>query len=295
MNRTRTISLCFLLMAATTSFAQQERLPIVQLPLSGDLHFSLQCGFGDVGDFSMSTANWNKYTPDFQIPADSLNYSSGEMMNLYTHTYTLATVEYSYKWKFMNAKKIVSSYGIVLGSGVGYSANQNWYKMESFPLDTLTSSQTGNQIYIDSTTSHYKGRSFNSSELIVGITQRFQTNPNRRVSLHFGINAMLGFSVNEQITTYSYESTSVYPYFDGYYTDEQSDYQQQTVASAPSVRSLLVQVPLELSIRPWLRKEALSSLSVGVSVRPSLKYVSVLGEKNTSYGNWYGLLLRYSI
>lgn len=260
-------------------------------------------GFGNTYSTGLSNETWNKYTPDFVIPADSLGYqqnsysmySYGEPATILSiNSYVLGSVHVSYRNAFLDAKKIRSSLGIVFGSGIGYQSDQNWTKSETLTVDILTSSQTGQQFTVDSTYNHAIGRSYMANEFMFGVSHFFQTDPLRRFSLYLGMSASYGFSVNSRLYTYESNWSSVEPSL-GSTNSYENEFQRTEVADAPKSHSIALQIPVELSYRPWKNGKALQGLSVALSFRPTFKHFVIADKKANAASSWFGLTLRLTI
>ena len=152
-------------------------------PKNRNIELALQTGFGDFYSVGLSDETWNNYTPGFVVPDDSSQQNGYQMYSgtLFSVTsYVLGSVHVSYRNAMLDAKKIRSSFGLTFGSGVGYRTEQSWTKSETFTIDTLTSSQTGQQYAVDSTHQRTVGRSYEANDFMIGLSHFFQTNPARR-------------------------------------------------------------------------------------------------------------------
>ncbi|MES2555140.1 MAG: hypothetical protein V4604_03265 [Bacteroidota bacterium] len=267
------------------------------------VEIAISTGFANPYSAGISDETWNKYTPDFVIPADSLNfqqnsysmYSFSEPATiLATNSYVLGSVHVSYRNAFLDAKKIRSSLGIVFGSGIGYESNQNWTRTEIITIDTLTSSQTGQQYTVDST--HYQtiGRSYSANEFMFGVSHFFQTDPLRRFSLYVGVSANVGFSVNSRLYTYESNWSTVDPSLESTNQGE-NELDQKEIADAPKSHSVALQIPLELSFRPWKNGKTLQGLAFGITVRPTFKHFVIADQKANRASSWYGVTMRLAI
>lgn len=269
-------------------------------PENRSVEIALTTGYSDSYWASISNTTWNKYAPDFAIPADSSGYMQGNSSgypygNPYSiSSYVLGSVHVSYKNAFLDAKKIRSSVGLVFGSGIGYRSDQSWTKSESFTIDTLTSSQTGEQYTVDSTYAQGMGRSYEANDFMIGVSHFFQTNPMRRFSLHLGITASYGFSVNARMSTYQYDWSSVTPTL-GVNDSDESTYYRTEITDAPKSHSLTLQLPVELSFRPWKNGKMLQGLSLALAYRPTLKHFVIADQKATNISSWLGMTLRFTI
>lgn len=91
--------------------------------------------------------------------------------------------------------------------GFTFSPGKSFYggsfKENRFPFDTLVSSQTGENIYIDSVITESNGVFYNSDQIRLNASLIFSTNPEKRWALYSGIGVTAGISLNQN-TTVSY-------------------------------------------------------------------------------------------
>ena len=135
-------------------------------------------------------------------------------------------------------------------------------------------------------------RNYRAQDFLIGITQRFETNPTKRFSFNYGIDVLFGFSGNGRIST-SHSQYITYTPVVGTYGSTTDTYQTDYDETAgPKYRSMNVQFPLELAVRPFLRKSGWSAFSMGFSVRPTLQWYRLDDEKGTLFSPWCGMVLR---
>lgn len=83
---------------------------------------------------------------------------------------------------------------------------------ETFRIDTLTSSQTGEQLFVDSFSTHSYNASYSQEQLRLDASLLFRYNADKRWSFYGGIGANFGLSYNGQTSVNQYVS----PYGSGY-------------------------------------------------------------------------------
>jgi hypothetical protein len=83
---------------------------------------------------------------------------------------------------------------------------------ETFRIDTLTSSQTGEQFFVDSFSTHSYNASYSQEQLRLDASLLFRYNADKRWSFYGGIGANFGLSYNGQTSVNQYVS----PYGSGY-------------------------------------------------------------------------------
>lgn len=91
----------------------------------------------------------------------------------------------------------------------GMAMSRTLRKEVKAPYDTLTSSQTGEMIFIDSVTSEYYNMHYQNEQLRLHLSIIFRTNPNARWSLYggAGINAGMSFNARTEISYTQKKST----------------------------------------------------------------------------------------
>ena len=94
----------------------------------------------------------------------------------------------------------MSNYGVL-------SANGSY--TETAPYDTLTSSQTGQQIFIDSSFNRSYNMDYSTQQLRLDGAMIFRMFPEKRWSLHTGFGASLGMSYRSTTNIQYWESSSV--------------------------------------------------------------------------------------
>lgn len=156
----------------------------------------------------------------------------------------------------------------------GISLYNSYYKDERFPYDTLTSSRTGNQTYVDSVSYEGYDMNYHSDNIMLDVSLVFRTNPEARWSFYGGVGVMGGVSVNSTTTIYHYEDAYIEQsgngnyYGGGYYNDEYSN-QLETVRNE---NSFLISgyVPMGVDFRLGKRGELWKRTHLFFEIRPSL-------------------------
>jgi len=74
-----------------------------------------------------------------------------------------------------------------------------------------------------------------------------------------------------------------------------NEFHRTDVADAPKSHSMTLQLPVELSFRPWKNGKALQGLSFALAFRPTLKHFVIADQKATNISGWLGMTLRLTI
>lgn len=127
--------------------------------------------------------------------------------------------------------------GLTYTNGISLS-NDQW-KDEYHPYDTLTSSQTGNQTFIDSVYSDQYYMSYNSDNIVLDVSLLLRTNPETRWAFYSGAGIMAGVSINSSTHIEHYESSYIenssgHPYYGGSYTDHNYTSESETIRNKNS-------------------------------------------------------------
>jgi hypothetical protein len=148
---------------------------------------------GTLADFKLLAPNsvlLNSNMADFKQSNSTFFYTS----NANTMFSVMLGIQFSdkQKTKYKNSPQL--RVGITYSSGTTFSGSL--YNEERKPYDTLTSSQTGQTILIDSLLTKNLGMNYSSEQLRFDASLIFRTNPEARWSLYSGIGLTAGLSIN---------------------------------------------------------------------------------------------------
>jgi hypothetical protein len=167
----------------------QEKTPRVRIS-----EFHLQTGFQYYPAETSSLEDFRKLAPNSILLKEDLpSYNS---FGYYNGRGNFSSVQLGLTFK--NHPNALLRVGL---SNMGVSGLQNSYsKQDYFPYDTLTSSLTGEQTFIDSVSSQSYFMNHSSRQIRLDAALIFRTDASARWSLFAGIGASLG--VNYNATTY---------------------------------------------------------------------------------------------
>ncbi len=169
----------------------QEKTPRVRIS-----EFHLQTGFQYYPNGTTSLEDFQKLAPNsILLKEDLSSYSS--FGNYYNGAGNFSSVHLGLTFK--NHPNALLRVGIT--NMLGVSGLQNGFTKEDyFPYDTLTSSATGEQTFIDSVSSQSYFMNHSSRQIRLDAALIFRTDASARWSLFAGIGASLG--VNYNATTF---------------------------------------------------------------------------------------------
>jgi hypothetical protein len=81
-------------------------------------------------------------------------------------------------------------------------------KTEKVPYDTLTSSQSGQTVYLDSVKTHSYSMNYKSQEIRLDVSLIYRTNPTARWSVYGGVGVEVGTTVSSYTSIYYNENNS---------------------------------------------------------------------------------------
>ncbi len=187
-------------------------------------------------------------------------------------------------FKMRNKEK--SGYGnSSLRLGVGYSTgssfSSSFFDDERSPYDTLTSSQTGNHIFVDSVTNRYLNVNYFSDYVRLDVAYIIRTGGNTHWSLYggFGIRGSLGFNGYTSVEYVEFKGTEMERQdFNGYYPFG-SDYEQTTsereTFSEGSSFGGAMYIPLGIDVKLGKTNDFWKRIHLFAEGRPGLDFQKV--------------------
>lgn len=159
----------------------------------------------------------------------------------------------------------------------GTSLTGSLYKNERKRYDTLTSNQTGQVTYIDSTTDHYYNMNYTSEQLRFDGSLIFRTNPQNRWSLYTGLGFTAGISFNAQ-TEISYDKINKTEVV--YATNTPSQYYGANNFKSERYRSknnfgFLTYLPMGIDFRIGNKREFWKQIHLFYELRPLVNVTSI--------------------
>lgn len=171
---------------------------------------------------------------------------------------------------------------MTLRAGVGYSNRTllglSMGQTERFAYDTLTSSLTGQQYFVDSAVNRSLFAYYNTQFLSLESSLIFRTNSEARWSLYGGVGLSLGFGFNGKtdITRYEYstiESQVSYNYSDTY------DYKSESNSVANSY-FFGINAPLGVDFRIGKTREFWNRIHLAYELRPGIAVYTIPGTES---------------
>ncbi|HBG70185.1 MAG: hypothetical protein A2W93_10635 [Bacteroidetes bacterium GWF2_43_63] len=262
-----------MMFALTSVFAQSDSKPRIRIS-----DIMVQGGMQNFNNFSLDQSDFIKLAPgDPFLLTDFSDYtksrSTGASSGLFAVTIGL---------KFLDTEHDSYRANPVLRLGI-FNARTSpdgifYSKDEYFRYDTLTSSATNQQYFVDSvSTSHYEMH-YSSEHLGLTASVQFSTNPEKRVSLYAGAGLIAAFSFNNTTEVANYEygsfvSDDIFYNSSGHYS---SDYDYKSIFYTNKTTTLMsFGVPLGFDFRMGRSHYFWNQIHLVYEIRPSVTMTDI--------------------
>lgn len=169
---------------------------------------------------------------------------------------------------------------------------------ETFRIDTLTSSQTGDQFFIDSFSTHSYNANYSQEQLRLDASLLFRYNADKRWSFYGGIGANFGLSYNA--TTQIHQRVSPYgnTYGFGLFNDifiDSGSHEQETFENKGGF-GFGVYAPLGVDFQVGKKRNFWMPIHLYMELRPGFNVNQIAGIGTSfSAGNFSNVGLRFQI
>ncbi len=257
------VTLLAALVLSTAAFSQ--KIIITELHISNGTGYGSKIN-GSIDDFKILAPNSSILAMDFsQYNSQSFPAFQSPGMNL--------SSSYSLQLGLQCAKMPKATYrvGITHVSNAGLLSARGSYS-QSFPYDTLTSSQTGEQIFIDSSNSKYYQMNHSNQQIRIDGAMIFRMFPEKRWSLHTGLGASIGMSYqsNTDISYWESSNMSSGNYY-GHQNIERESYKNKNSIGAS------LYIPMGIDFGIGKKREFWMPFHLYIESRPSLNINSING------------------
>ena len=242
----------------------QEKTPRVRIS-----EFHLQTGFQYYPAETTSLEDFQKLAPNSILLKEDL--PSSNSFGYYNSRGNFSSVQLGLTFK--NHPNALLRVGI---STMGVSGLQNSYsKQDYFPYDTLTSSATGEQTFIDSVSSQSYFMNHSSRQIRLDAALIFRTDASARWSLFAGIGASLG--VNYNATTYiSYYMNNYINGQDGNYYGYSNNGSEKTESfTTKNYLTTTAFIPMGVDFRIGKNQAFWKRLHLYYEIKPSISMTQI--------------------
>ncbi|WP_343632586.1 hypothetical protein [Fluviicola sp.] len=258
-------------------------------------------------NFDYTNAEWEKMTPGFEIP-DSLK-PMDHQLNFNDNIRSISNGSYyMFSFSFINNKKMnqadrkfLATTTIHLGYGPEIAARKDWYHENKQVIDTLSSSQTGQEFYVMGNRNQSISKIYHSQTLVFGAGEHIATNPNRIFQFETGLDVLCLLSLSSRIKasyidTYIVEGLPQDPnggYYPAYPYPATEDIRTETFSSKVTA-GLIMRVPLEISFKLSRTSPVASRMRIGAELNPGLTTVFTGGLITSNFNVSGGMNFRFA-
>lgn len=257
------VTLLAALVLSTAAFSQKIKI--------SEIHISNGTGFG--GQINGSIDDFKILAPNSSILAMDFSQYYPQGFPTYQTRGMNMSSSYSLQLGLQCAKmpKVTYRVGITHVSNAGTLSAHGAYS-QSFPYDTLTSSQTGEQTFIDSSSSKYYHMNHSNQQIRLDGAMIFRMFPEKRWSIHTGLGASIGMSYQSNTEISYWESYSVSS--GNYYYSQNGE--RESFKNKNSIGASLY-IPFGVDFGIGKKREFWMPFHLYVETRPSLNINSING------------------
>ncbi len=260
-------------------------------------------GMANSVEFDFTRSQWDKMTPGFDIP-DSLTTSfNGVDINDNNYS-TSANQYYMFSFSLINGaakqpgRKFLATTTFHLGYGPELRAEKRWYHENRQIIDTLTSSQNGQEYYVYGNRNQTIAKRYTSRSIVFGIGQHIATNPARLFQFETGFDLLCMMSIlSETRASYldSYQVEGIAENGPGFgYPQPVLNEARGETFSNKLIPGVIMRVPLEMSFKLSRKSPVASRMRIGAELNPGLATVFTGGLITTNFNMTGGMNFRFA-
>jgi hypothetical protein len=264
---TRTIQLlCFYFLCTGVLFAQDE---VKSIRIS-EFHFQNGIGFNSSQHYGLG---------DFMLLAPNSVLLNNDLTGFQSNNYFMFNGSQGSNYQSLQLglsfKKSPSPIWRIGISNVSLgSISRDFSKTTTTTYDTLTSSQTGQQYFLDSTYSENYNMRYSAQQLRLETSLIYRTDPTKRWSVYTGLGASFGVSYNAQ-TVVEYTSYNNASTMSEYYsTTEQGESKLEYFENKMNF-STSIFIPMGVDFRMGKNREFWKRLHLYYEMKPSITYTAI--------------------
>lgn len=189
-----------------------------------------------------------------------------------------------------------------IGSNFGVRRYYDFYKSESFAVDTFQSVNGNPDIYADSMIQRFASYYENFFDLNFSISYLFKTDVNKRVHLYAGVGAEYGVTLSYYITVDKYEARSINYYEKGnkpdedsgtyYYfsSDYTSSYSSQKTSMKNAAHFIRTFIPMGINFRISNNNSFFKHVNIFSEFSPGIEF-QIVPDDQTYVNPYFGVAL----
>jgi hypothetical protein len=261
-----------------TIFGQEEQTKTVNKISISEIY--IQTGFFSERNTIGTLTDFKLLAPQsVLLNSDFTGYSSSNGFNLTSNTMfsVMLGIQFSDKQKTTYKKNPLLRLGVSYFSGTTLTGSL--YKEDRKTYDTLTSTQTGQTVYVDSVTTKSSGMNYSSEQLRFDGSLIFRTNPEARWSLFTGIGITAGLSINANTEIYYSKSDRTETRFpsgnsSSSYSSYGGDWKTEKFRNKNNF-GLSTYIPMGIDFRIGKKREFWKQTHLFYELRPGINITSI--------------------
>jgi hypothetical protein len=258
--------LCFYFLYSGVIFAQDE---VKSIRIS-EFHFQNGIGFNSGQHFGL--ADYKILAPSSELLTNDFSTFQGNEYFIFngptSSSYQTIQLGLTFKSNPNPLWRIGISH-ICLGD-----ISKGFSKSTIVPYDTLTSSQTGQQYFLDSTYSENYNTRYSAQQLRLETSLIYRTDPSKRWSVYTGLGASFGISYNAQ-TVIEYTSYNNASTMNEYYTTTEQGKNIVEYFQNKMNFSTAIFIPMGVDFRMGKNREFWKRLHLYYEMKPSITYTAI--------------------
>lgn len=252
---------------------------------------------------NFAATDWNNAVTNFeQVESGftSLNQSSYYWNYSNPFTYLRGTFDFGNR---TNDNWVKPKIAFTFGAFNNIYLSENFDQYKRFRYDTLTSSQTGNQTFVDSVYQINRHRSFDAKMISFGIGAHFEKAITKRFSAEFGFDVLYTFTMNSRVSAHQYTSsgTTTNTIIDSYYTNYnyygfnygQGEKLPTNELAKMNVSIFSLQLPIEFNMLLSTKENIFNQFKLGVTYNPTFTFAQLNDVKKNYFSAPVGVVLKY--
>jgi hypothetical protein len=252
---------------------------------------------------NFSATDWNTAVTNFeQVESGYSTISQSSYYWNYSNpfTYLRGTFDYGNR---TNDSWVKPKLAFTFGAFNNIYLSNNFDQYKQFRYDTLTSSQTGNQTFVDSVYQINRHRSFDAKMISFGIGAHFEKAITKRFSAEFGFDVLYTFAMNSRVSAHQYTSsgTTTNTVIDSYYSNYnyygfnygRGENLPTNESAKMNVSILSIQLPIEFNMLLSTKENIFNQFKLGVTYNPTFSFATLNEVKRSYFSAPVGVTLKY--
>ena len=282
-----------LLFIAFLTFSNlNAQIKITQIHINSGSFMDIDNSKNQLSDFSLLAPGSDILSKDFSAYQTNGYYFSGGLMrdnSFLSNSSNFQSIQLGLSF----AKCPKGTLRIGISNVHSELLNTSGFNYESYVVDTLFSSQTGQMYYVDSTISNYYNGNYSNDQLRLDAAYIFEVNAGKRWAFHAGLGLSIGMSYRSTTTLLTEEYIQPYSGYEG--TSNTQNIESESYGNF-MVMGGSAYIPLGINFKLGNKREFWKPFVIYNEFRPTIQLNSIPNNTvkfNVGFGSTLGL--RYNL